>query len=76
MLDTLSNSVDFDQWVSKLKEISGKKGRELFHPIRIALTDLENGPELKKIVQFLGRDAIKERIKKHMNINKDENGRD
>lgn len=66
MLDTLPSSADFDQWISKLKEISGKKGRDLFHPIRIALTDLENGPELKKIVQFLGYDAIKERIKKHI----------
>lgn len=66
MLDTLPSGADFDQWISKLKEISGKKGRDLFHPIRIALTDLENGPELKKIVQFLGYDAIKERIKKHI----------
>lgn len=66
MIDTLPSNADFEQWIGKLKEISGKKGRELFHPIRIALTDLESGPELKKIVQFLGYDAIKERIEKHM----------
>jgi glutamyl-tRNA synthetase/nondiscriminating glutamyl-tRNA synthetase len=29
---------------------TGKKGRELFHPVRVALTGAESGPELKKLI--------------------------
>lgn len=55
-------SVDFDMWIQNIKESSGKKGRDVFHPMRLALTGLENGPELRKITQFLGYDEIKRRI--------------
>lgn len=71
MLETLAGNsdhgVDFDAWIQKLKEVSGKKGRDLFHPMRMALTGLENGPELRKIVQFLGYDAVKMRIEACLN---------
>lgn len=66
MIDLLPSDANFDQWVKNLKEASGKSGRDLFHPMRIVLTDLEKGPELKKIVRYLGYDAIKEKIKRHM----------
>jgi glutamyl-tRNA synthetase/nondiscriminating glutamyl-tRNA synthetase len=29
---------------------TGKKGRDLFHPIRVALTGAESGPELEKLI--------------------------
>ncbi|MGH9356006.1 MAG: hypothetical protein ACRD10_07745, partial [Terriglobia bacterium] len=32
------------------QEETGKKGRELFHPIRVALTGAASGPELEKLV--------------------------
>jgi glutamyl-tRNA synthetase len=66
MLQTLTNPVDFDKWMSNLKQISAKKGRNLFHPIRIVLTGLEYGPELRKIVNLLGYERMKERIKRNM----------
>lgn len=59
---TSDDLLNFDAWIAKLKEISGKKGRELFHPIRTVLTGLENGPELRKIVSFLGRTAVLKKI--------------
>ena len=31
------------------------KGRGLFHPLRLALTGLEHGPELKKLLPLIGR---------------------
>ena len=34
----------------ELKESSGKKGRELFHPLRLALTGRESGPEMAGLV--------------------------
>lgn len=42
-------------WTSLLKEKSGKKGKELFMPLRLALTGREDGPELKKLLPILGR---------------------
>ncbi len=66
MAQTLQKSANFDAWIADLKAISGKKGRDLFHPIRIALTNLENGPELKKIVHLLGYENIKKRIQERI----------
>ncbi|MDR3180096.1 MAG: glutamate--tRNA ligase [Holosporaceae bacterium] len=66
MLDSLSNPFDFDAWVAHLKNVSGKKGRNLFHPIRIALTGIDHGPELKKIAHIIGYERIKHRIEKNL----------
>ncbi len=37
------------------KAATGKKGRALFHPLRLALTGRENGPELKLLLPMIGR---------------------
>jgi glutamyl-tRNA synthetase len=42
-------------WTKRLKEISGRKGRELFHPLRLALTGREAGPELAALLPLIGR---------------------
>ena len=47
---------------SELKESSGKKGRELFHPLRLALTGRESGPEMAGIVERMGRDRAVRRL--------------
>jgi glutamyl-tRNA synthetase len=39
---------------------AGAKGRALFHPLRVALTGEEKGPELPRIVRVLGRDRVLE----------------
>ena len=36
--------------VQSVKAASGQKGRRLFHPIRVALTGKDSGPELDKLV--------------------------
>ncbi len=66
MLETLKQSTNFDDWISGLKKISGRKGAELFHPIRDVLTGQNNGPELRKIFDFLGIDKVKERIESNI----------
>lgn len=38
-----------------VKAATGKKGRALFHPLRLALTGRENGPELKALLPMIGR---------------------
>jgi glutamyl-tRNA synthetase len=50
---------DAEPWralTEELKRSSGKKGRELFHPLRLALTGRESGPEMAALVARMGRD--------------------
>jgi glutamyl-tRNA synthetase len=42
-------------WTTRLKELSGRKGRALFHPLRLALTGQEAGPELAALLPLIGR---------------------
>jgi glutamyl-tRNA synthetase len=40
----------------ELKRTSGRKGRELFHPLRLALTGRDSGPEMAGLVARMGRE--------------------
>ena len=42
-------------WTTRLKEVTGCKGRALFHPLRLALTGQEAGPELAVLLPLIGR---------------------
>jgi len=42
-------------WTKAVGAATGAKGRGLFHPLRLALTARENGPELKKLLPLIGR---------------------
>jgi glutamyl-tRNA synthetase len=46
----------------ELKRTSGKKGRELFHPLRLALTGRESGPEMAGIVARMGQERAVKRL--------------
>ncbi|MCQ2956371.1 MAG: hypothetical protein MJ233_00400 [Mycoplasmoidaceae bacterium] len=50
--------------INKTKELSGNKGPDLFMPIRLAITGIEHGPELNKIISIIGKDLIKQRLSK------------
>jgi glutamyl-tRNA synthetase len=54
---------NWDTWIEKLKTTTGRKGRDLFHPLRIALTGRENGPELRGLLPFMGRSRAVARLK-------------
>jgi glutamyl-tRNA synthetase len=43
------------EWTSALKALTGRKGRELYHPLRLALTGRESGPELAALLPLIGR---------------------
>ncbi len=49
-------------WTAALKSQTGRKGRALFHPLRLALTGREDGPELKSLLPLLGRKACLDRL--------------
>ena len=46
----------------ELKRTSGRKGRELFHPLRFALTGRESGPEMAGLVARMGKDRAVKRL--------------
>ncbi len=48
---------DFKTWVNQIKEATGIKGRELFHPIRIALTGSHSGPDFDKVIPLIEEGA-------------------
>lgn len=57
------NEETWSAWVNEVKAQTGKKGKELFHPIRKALTAQENGPELKILLPLMGREKAYNRLK-------------
>lgn len=42
-------------WTSDVKKATGRKGKGLFHPLRLALTGEESGPELALLLPLIGR---------------------
>ena len=52
----------WDTWIAALKVASGRKGRALFHPLRLALTGVEDGPELKVLLPLIGRTKVVQRL--------------
>ena len=46
-----------------LKSTSGKKGRELFHPLRLALTGRDSGPEMAGLVARMGKERAVARLR-------------
>jgi glutamyl-tRNA synthetase len=46
----------------ELKCTTGKRGRELFHPLRLALTGRESGPEMAGLVTRMGKDRALRRL--------------
>ena len=49
-------------WTSALKQETGRKGKSLFLPLRLALTGKGEGPELKTLLPVLGRKVSAARL--------------
>ena len=49
-------------WTDALKAATGRKGKALFMPLRLALTGRHDGPELKSLLPLLGRKACLDRL--------------
>ena len=43
----------FKSWMNEIKAETGAKGKELFHPVRIALTGAHSGPEFDKLIPVI-----------------------
>ncbi len=45
-----------------VKASTGKKGRELFHPLRLALTGRDSGPEMAGLLSSMGKTRAIDRL--------------
>jgi glutamyl-tRNA synthetase/nondiscriminating glutamyl-tRNA synthetase len=43
----------FKAWMNEIKTETGAKGKDLFHPVRIALTSTHSGPEFDKLIPVI-----------------------
>lgn len=50
-------------WAGGLAASLGRKGRTLFHPLRLALTAQETGPEMAKLLPLIGRSRAEARLR-------------
>jgi len=50
------------RWTGALRENTGRKGRSLFHPLRLALTGEDTGPELRELLPLIGRPRAAQRL--------------
>jgi glutamyl-tRNA synthetase len=50
-------------WTSALRAASGRKGKSLFLPLRLALTGEEHGPELADLLPLMGRARVADRLR-------------
>ena len=58
---------NWPSWTESMKDLSstsGKKGKELYQPIRISLTGQESGPKLDQLSTLLGKERVIERLEK------------
>jgi len=56
-------SIDtWSEWTGALKATTGRKGKALFLPLRLALTGRHDGPELKSLLPLVGRTGCLDRL--------------
>ena len=63
----VADAIDWseDPWhalTDRLKESTGRKGRALFRPLRLALTGRESGPEMAPLLKLIGKERALERL--------------
>jgi glutamyl-tRNA synthetase len=66
----------FKLWMNEIKAATGVKGKDLFHPVRIALTGSHSGPEFDKLLPLieegsqlgLGIPSVSERIERFVGV--------
>jgi glutamyl-tRNA synthetase len=49
-------------WTAAVKAATGASGKRLFLPLRLALTGLDHGPELKALLPLIGRERALRRL--------------
>jgi glutamyl-tRNA synthetase len=58
----LFDATTWKSWTDRVAAATGRKGRALFHPLRLALTAREQGPELRALLPLIGRERALDRL--------------
>jgi glutamyl-tRNA synthetase len=53
----------WQKWVDEIKRKTNRRGKDLFMPLRAAITGQDHGPELKALLPLIGRQRVLERLK-------------
>jgi glutamyl-tRNA synthetase len=56
------DSTTWKLWTAAIKEATGRSGKTLFRPLRLALTGEEHGPELALLLPLMGQDRTAKRL--------------
>jgi glutamyl-tRNA synthetase len=56
------DTTTWKNWTAALKEKTGRSGKALFLPLRLALTGEEHGPELRDLLPLIGRERVLTRL--------------
>jgi glutamyl-tRNA synthetase len=57
-----AHGTDFKAFSNQVKERTGAKGKELFMPLRAALTGEEGGPEMARLLSLIGAERARRRL--------------
>ncbi len=60
--DEVFDEKSWSRWTQAIKEKTGRKGKALFHPLRLALTGRDQGPELAALLPLIGRATAMARL--------------
>lgn len=55
-------------WTNALKLQTGRKGKSLFMPLRLAITGLEHGPEMRNVISLMGIERVCTRLQSQFRI--------
>jgi glutamyl-tRNA synthetase len=58
-------NTDLKMLIMILKERTGRKGADLFMPLRVALTGIAHGPELAPLLKLIPPDTVRRRLESH-----------
>lgn len=64
--DTVVSTEGYQAWITALKKSTGRKGKSLFMPIRLALSGRSGGPELDKLIALMGVESARTRLKRQI----------
>ncbi len=56
------NAETWKEWTTATRNRTGRKGKSLFRPLRLALTALEHGPEMASLLPLIGRERAFTRL--------------
>ncbi len=56
------NNDTWNNWIDSIKQATGRTGKNLFMPIRKALTGVEHGAEMAKLLPLIGREKTIKRL--------------